>query len=315
VGEPDSFVDQLASMRVFAAIADAGSLSAAARTLGLPLPSVSRRLAALERELGARLLSRSTRKQALTAAGARYLDACRRVFSELDAAKRSVEEDDRELRGSLAVTAPMLFGRLHVLPIVAEFLALHPRVDLRLTLADRNLELIEDAIDVAIRIGALPDSSLVAVRVASMRRITCASPNYLRERGVPETPEDLARHDCISFTQLASPERWSYPARRGSRSVAIRSRLTVTTAEAAVDAASAGLGVTRVLAYQAADAIAERKLVRILARFEPAALPVSVLRGEGREPRPSVRAFSALATERLRAALREPAEHSRGVSR
>jgi DNA-binding transcriptional LysR family regulator len=298
-------VDQLDSMRVFAAIADAGSLSAAARALGLPLPTVSRRLAALESELGARLLSRNTRRQALTAAGSRYLEACRRVFSELEAAKRSVAEDDRELQGPLAVTAPMLFGRLHVLPIAAEFLAAHPRVDLRLTLADRNLELIEDAIDVAIRIGALPDSSLVALRVGSMRRITCASPRYLRERGAPETPEDLARHDCITFTQLASPERWTYPARRGSRSVAIRSRLTVTTAEAAVDAASAGLGVTRVLAYQAAGALAAGKLERILARFEPAALPVSVLHGEGREPRPSVRAFTALAVARLRAALRE----------
>ena len=180
----------------------------------------------------------------------------------------------------------------------------HPRVDVRLTLADRNFELIEESIDAAVRIGALPDSSLTAVRVGSMRRISCASPAYLMKRGVPATPEDLAAHACISFSGLSSPERWQFPGKRGTRSVAVRSRLVVNTAEAAVDAAIAGLGVTRLLAYQVAVALADGRLARVLGGFEPPAAPVSVVHGEGRSPRPKLREFVALAAERLRAALR-----------
>jgi DNA-binding transcriptional LysR family regulator len=297
-------VDRLDAMRVFAAVADAGSLSSASRALGIPVPTVSRKLAALEAHLGARLLSRTTRRMALTEAGRRYLDACRRVIAEIEAADQILSGDEGKLHGSLAVTAPVVFGRLHVLPVVAEFLRAHRRVDVRLTLADRILEMIDEGIDVAIRIGALPDSSLIAVRVGSIRRITCASPDYLRERGRPARPEDLSAHECITFTALASPERWSYPTRRGMRSVAVQSRLAVTTAEAAIDAAAAGLGVTRVLSYQAAAAIAAGRLETILERFEPPAAPVRVLHGDGRSPRPKVREFVALAAERLRATLR-----------
>jgi DNA-binding transcriptional LysR family regulator len=297
-------LDQLEAMRVFAAVADRGSLSAAARALGVPVASVSRKLAALEAHTGGRLLARTTRRMALTDAGRRYLDAARRVLAEVEAADRGVAGDAGELHGSLAVTAPLVFGRLHVLPVVAEFLRAHPRVDVQLRLSDRNVELIDDGIDVAVRIGALPDSSLVAQRVGSVRRITCASPAYLRERGTPAVPDDLAAHDGIAFTMLAPGGRWPYPTRRGTRSVAVRARLTVTTAEAAVDAAMAGLGVARVLSYQAAAAIAAGRLVAILERFEPPAAPVSVLHAEGRTPRAKVRAFTGLATTRLRAALR-----------
>jgi DNA-binding transcriptional LysR family regulator len=297
-------VDRLDAMRVFAAVADAGSLSAASRALGIPVPTLSRKLAALEAHLGARLLSRTTRRMALTEASRRYLEPCRRVIAEIEAADQILAGDEGELHGSLAVTAPVVFGRLHVLPVVAEFLRAHRRVDVRLTLADRIVEMIDEGIDVAIRIGALPDSSLIGVRVGSIRRITCASPDYLRERGRPARPEDLSAHECITFTALASPERWSYPTRRGLRGVAVRSRLVVTTAEAAIDAAAAGLGVARVLSYQAAAAIAAGRLEVILERFEPPAWPVSVLHGDGRSPRPKVREFVALAAERLRATLR-----------
>lgn len=297
-------MDQLDAMRAFAAVAEAGSFSAAARSLGISLPTLSRKLAALEAHLGARLLARSTRKMALTEAGRRYLETCRRVVAEIEAADRGVSGAEREPQGLLAVTAPIVFGRLHVLPVVAEFLRAHRAVDVRLLLDDRNVELIEQEVDVAVRIGALPDSSLIAVRVGTVCRIACASPAYLRERGTPARPEDLVAHDCISMPVLASPERWSFPSKRGLRSVAVRSRLTVSTAEAAIDAAAAGLGVARVLSYQAQEAIAAGRIVPILERFEPAPLPVHLLHGEGRDPRPKLRAFVALAATRLRAALR-----------
>jgi len=281
-------VDQLDSMRAFAAIAQAGSFSAAARALGAPVASVSR----------------TTRRTALTEVGRRYLETCQRVLAQVDEADRSAASDAREPQGVLTVTAPVAFGRLHVVPVVSEFLRAHPQVDVRLTLADRNLEWVDEGLDVAVRIGALPDSSLVAAKVGVVRRIACASPDYLRRRGTPAQPEDLAAHDCVSFEPLSSSTRWSFPSRRGARAVPIHSRLTTTTADAAVDAAASGLGIARVLSYQAAEAIAAGRLARILERFEPPALPVSVLHAEGRAPRPKVRAFVALATARLRAALR-----------
>jgi len=297
-------VDQLDSMRAFAAIAQAGSFSAAARALGAPVASVSRKLAALEAHVGARLVSRTTRRTALTEVGRRYLETCQRVLAQVDEADRSAASDAREPQGVLTVTAPVAFGRLHVVPVVSEFLRAHPQVDVRLTLADRNLEWVDEGLDVAVRIGALPDSSLVAAKVGVVRRIACASPDYLRRRGTPAQPEDLAAHDCVSFEPLSSSTRWSFPSRRGARAVPIHSRLPTTTADAAVDAAASGLGIARVLSYQAAEAIAAGRLARILERFEPPALPVSVLHAEGRAPRPKVRAFVALATARLRAALR-----------
>ena len=296
-------MDQLDAMRVFAAVAKGGSLSSAARALGTPVATVSRKVAALEQHVGARLLSRTTRRMSLTDAGRRYLAACQRVLAEIEDADRSVSGEEG-VHGTLTVTAPIVFGRLHVLPVVAEFLRAHRHVDVRMILSDQNVDMIDEGIDVAIRIGALPDSSLVAIRLGSVRRITCASPDYLRELGTPSEPSDLASHDCITFTVLASPERWSFPTKRHSRSVVVRSRLTVTTAEAAIDAAAAGLGVTRVLSYQAAAAIAAGRLTTVLEPFEPAPVPVNVVHGEGRSPRPKIRAFVALITTRLRAALR-----------
>jgi DNA-binding transcriptional LysR family regulator len=297
-------VDQLDAMRVFLAISETRSFSAAARTLGVPLASVSRKLAALEAHLGARLVSRTTRRMALTEAGQRYLETCRSVVAEVEEADRSLAGDPQQPHGRLAITAPVVFGRLHVLPVVIEFLKQHPRVDARLELADRNLELIDEGLDVAVRIGALPDSSLVARRVGSVRRITCASPAYLRERGTPARPEDLASHACISFAPLSSSERWSYPTRGGLQSVRVHSHLVTTGAESALEAAVAGLGIARALSYQAAPAIAAGRLTPILVGYEPPALPVHILHGEGRAPRPKVRAFVALAATRLRAALR-----------
>jgi DNA-binding transcriptional LysR family regulator len=296
-------MDQLEAMRVFVAISETGGLSAAGRALGVPVAGVSRKLAALEAHLGARLVTRTTRRVALTEPGRRYLETCRRVLAEIEAADRGAAADAREPQGTLAVTAPVVFGRLHVVPVVVELLRCHPRLDVRLVLDDRNVDLIEAGLDVAVRIGALPDSALVATRVGAVKRIACASPAYLRARGTPSQPEQLAAHDCIAFDAVTSPDHWAFPSKRGLRSVVVRPRLAVGHAEAALDAASAGLGVTRVLSYQAAAAIAAGRLTPILERFEPPALPVHVIHAEGRAPRPKVRAFVSLAAARLRAAL------------
>jgi DNA-binding transcriptional LysR family regulator len=296
-------VDRLDAMRVFITVADAGSLSAAARRLGAPLTTVSRKVMALEDHVGVRLITRTTRRLALTEPGRRYLEACRRLLADLDEAEGSLTGEHGEPRGELAVTAPVVFGRLHVLPVVSEFLRAFPHVDVRLLLLDRTVDLIEEGQDVAVRIGELPDSTLIATRVGAIRRIVCASPAYLAARGVPQAPEDLVDHDCITFTAVAPPDRWAFPGARGERRVAVHSRLVVNAAEAAVDTAIAGLGITRVLYYQAADAIAAGALRVLLEDFEPPPMPVSLIHREARFPPARVRSFTTFAATRLRQKL------------
>jgi DNA-binding transcriptional LysR family regulator len=296
-------MDRLAAMRVFVAVLDAGSLSAAGRGLGMPLTTVSRNLAALEEQLGARLITRTTRQLVLTEPGRAYLESCRRILGEIEAAELRLAGEQAEPQGELALTAPVLFGRLHVLPIVSEFLASFPRVTARLLLVDRVVDLIEEGLDVSLRIGALPDSSLMATRVGTIRQVTCASPPYLKRRGVPSVPQELAGHDCISFTASSQAERWSYPRPKPQR-VNMHPRLLVNTAEAAIDAATAGLGITRVLSYQVARSLAEGSLRLILEEFEPEEIPVSLLHREDRLPQAKVQSFIAFAAPRLRAALK-----------
>jgi DNA-binding transcriptional LysR family regulator len=299
-------VDQLDAMRVFVTVLERGNLSAGARALGLPLASVSRKLTALEAHLQTRLLTRTTRRMALTEGGRRYLEMCRRVLAEIDETDRTLGAGGDAPHGSLVVTAPIVFGRLHVLPVVVAFLREHPRVDLRLLLDDRRVDLIAERVDVAVRIGALPDSALLATRVGWIREISCASPDYLERRGTPVRPAELASHDCVTVSPLASAERWSYaePPRGALRAVPVRSRLVASTAEAAIDAACAGLGITRLLSYQASDAIARGRLRAILEPFEPRPIPVHVLHGEGRNPRPTVARFFDQIARQLRADLR-----------
>lgn len=292
---------------MFVAVADAGSLSAAARRLGTPLASVSRKLMALETEVGARLITRTTRRLALSEPGRRYLETCRRVLADLDEAERSLAgEHGTPPQGELAVTGPVVFGRLHLLPVVTEYLRVFPRVDVRLMLVDRVVDLIDEGQDVAVRIGELPDSSLIATRVGALRRVVCASPAYLEAHGTPAVPADLARHDCITFTALGPADRWSFPGPAGERPIGVHSRLVVNTAEAAVDAAAAGLGVTRVLSYQAAQAVAAGGLRVLLEAFEPAGQPVHLVYREGRFPPPKVQSFIAFAAARLRQTLADP---------
>jgi DNA-binding transcriptional LysR family regulator len=297
-------MDRLTAIRVFIAVADEGSLSAAGRRLGMPLTTVSRHLSALEEDLDVRLITRTTRRLKLTQPGATYLESCRRALADLDAAERRLAGEQAEPQGMLSLTAPILFGRWHVQPVVSAYLAAYPRVSARMFLADRVVDLVEEGLDLGIRIGHLPDSSMRATALGSVRYVSCASPAYLDAAGVPEEPKALVSHPCISFSTFARPDRWVYEGRKPI-SVQVSPRLIVNTAEAAIDAAKAGLGVVRVLSYQAQDSLKDGSLRLILEPFEPEPIPVSLVHREDRLPQAKVQSFVELAVPRLRKALRQ----------
>ena len=294
-------MDRLESMSVFVAVAAAGSFSAASRQLQMPLPTVSRKVSDLEAHLKAKLFVRSTRKLTLTDTGESYLLACRRVLGEVEEAELSASGQYNAPQGELVITAPIVFGRLHVLPIVTEFLKAQPRVDVRLVLADRALNLVDDHLDLAVRIGSLPDSSLVATQIGRTRHIVCASPVYLKEHGTPRSPADLATAACVTFAGMGQADLWHF---KEHPTIRVHSRLEVNTAEGAIEAALAGVGFTRVLSYQAAEAIGTGKLVAVLKKFEPEPLPVSLIYVQERRLTAKLRAFLDFATPRLRERLR-----------
>ena len=294
-------MDRLDAMSVFAAIVDGGSLSAAGRRLNVPLATVSRKLADLEAHLKTRLITRSTRKLVLTDAGRDYLAACRQILEQVDEAERAASGAYAKVKGQLVMAAPIVFGRLHVVPVAAAFLEAHPEVDIQLRLGDRNVNLIEEHVDVALRIGALPDSNLVATQVGTIRRVVCASPDYLERFGTPQSLDDLAAHRCITLRRPGGRDRLDLRRRRRPEAAgAVHSRMTVSTADAAIEAAVLGLGLTRVLSYQVADALRDGRLVRVLVDDEPPAVPASLIYpGQGRLPM-KTRAFIDFAVGRLR---------------
>lgn len=299
-------MDRLEAMSILREAVDAGSLSAAGRRLGVPLATVSRKVSELERHLGTRLLNRSSRKLTLTDAGRSYVVACKRILEEVAEAERVASGEYSAPKGNLTLSAPIVFGRLHVLPVVMAFLKHHPDIDIRLVLADRVVDLHEDHVDLAIRIGDLPDSSLVAVRVGSIRRVVCGSPAYFAGRGTPQHPAELSAHDCVSFEGLMASDFWSFRVGKSDTPVAIHSRLVVNTAEAAIDAAVAGVGITRVLSYQVARATEAGALAVVLEPFEPAPAPVNLVHaGQGLLPL-KLRAFIDFAAPLLRAGLLRP---------
>jgi DNA-binding transcriptional LysR family regulator len=296
-------MDRLEAMSLFVAAVEAGSLSAAARRFGIPLATVSRKVSKLERHLKTRLLNRSTRQLTLTDTGQAYLAACRRILDEVGEAERTAAGEYSAPTGELVITAPIVFGRLHVLPVVTAFLAAYPEVDIRLTLSDRITQLVDEHIDLAVRIGKLPDSSMIAIRIGSIRHVVCASPAYLAAHGTPLTPGDLAAHDCITFEGLASPATWTFASGKSELASPVRARLSVNTAEAAIDAATAGVGLTRVLSYQVADAMRAGAIHAVLREFEPNPWPVSLVHaGQGLLP-VKLRAFLDFAAPRLRERL------------
>jgi DNA-binding transcriptional LysR family regulator len=298
-------MDRLEAMSLLVAIAELGSFSAAGRALHIPLATVSRKISDLEAHLGARLLIRTTRKLSLTDAGAAYVASARRILSEVDEAEREAVGEFTAPKGELVVSAPLMFGRLHVLPIVADFLAAHPAIDVRLVLTDRNVDLVGDDVDMAVRIGRLPDSSMVATPVGTLRTVVCVSPALLAEHGMPRKPDALTRMPCVAVDGLALSPTWLFrePRSGNALSVAIAARLAVTTTEAAVDAAVGGVGATQLLHYQVAQAVDAGSLRIVLKTWEPPVAPVHLLHASRGQMPLKMRRFVDFAAPRLREVL------------
>jgi DNA-binding transcriptional LysR family regulator len=293
-------MDRFDSMATLIAAVDGGSLSAASRALGMPLATVSRKVSELEAHLRTQLVVRTSRRLALTEAGRAYVAASRRILDEIDDAERAASGEFRAPRGHLTITAPIVFGRLHVEPVVLQFLRAYPDITARLVLADHVVNLVEEHIDVAVRVGHLADSSTVATRLGTVTWVTCASPDYLEARGTPDTPEALAGHDCVMFEGLYSTNLWAFGRGQQAVAVPVRPRFSVNTADAAIAASIASAGITRVLSYQVSSAVAAGALRLILRPFEPEPLPVHLVYG-GQSLLPlKLRAFLDFAAPRLR---------------
>jgi DNA-binding transcriptional LysR family regulator len=293
-------MDRAEAIAVFVEVAERRSFVAAARRLRRSPAAVTRIIGELESRLGVRLLNRTTRAVSLTEAGDRFLAGARRVLADLEEIEQAAAGAGTAPRGELRLTAPILFGRLHVLPVVTEFLGRFPDVSVMLSLLDRPVDLVEEGLDIAVRIGALAESSAVATRVGAVGRIVVASPDYVAGRGTPRTPADLAAHAVVAFSGIGGVEHWIFRNEAGEASVSIKPRLVVTTADAALDAARAGVGITRVLSYQAADDITRGWLLRLLSAYEGVELPIHLLYPGGRHPPPKLRAFVDFARPRLR---------------
>lgn len=300
-------MDRLREMEVFAEIAEAGSFAAAARRLRMSPPAVTRLVAALEERLGARLIQRTTRTMRLTEAGRRFREAAARVLSEVEAAERGVAGETAAPRGKITITASTSFGRMAVSPVAARFLAANPGVTASLLLVDRVVNLLEEGIDVGIRIGELPDSRLIGRRVGAVRRILVASPGYLSGTGAPAHPGDLKDHRFIAFTGLMPTRSLTFNQGGEALSVTPPDWLELNDAAAALALAEAGEGVTIALSYMVAEALAGGRLVEILPAFAPPTRPIHLLYSETRLLTPAVRAFVDFAQPRLAAMVPEPA--------
>jgi DNA-binding transcriptional LysR family regulator len=290
-------MDRIDAMQAFVAVADLRGFAPAARKLGISPSGVTRLVAALEERLGARLLQRTTRSVTLTDVGTRYLVRARRILADVEEAEGSTQDERTRPNGRLAVSAPVGFGRLHVSPVMSAYLIRFPEVSGELRLTDRTVNLVEEGVDLAVRIGHLPDSSLVARHVGEMRRIVVASNNYLKQRGEPTTPEAIASHETIQFGASSAAPEWRFM--RGDREVrvACAPRFATNSADAAIQYAEQDGGLTRVLAYQAADAIKAGRLKIVLAKFEPPALPIHIVYPTSRLLSSKVRTFIDLVTD------------------
>ena len=284
-------------MQAFVAVADLQGFAPAARKLGLSPSGVTRLIAALEDRLGARLLQRTTRQVTLTDIGARYLERVRRILADVEEAEAAAEGERTRPSGRLVVSAPVGFGRLHVSPVMSAYLKRYRQVSGELRLSDRMINLVEDGVDLAVRIGHLADSSLVARHVGEMRRIVVASQDYLGKRGVPDTPAAIAGHDTIQFGDTAVPRDWRFVENGREVRVACTPRFSTNSADAAIQYAEADGGLTRVLAYQAADSIRAGRLQIVLAKFEQPSLPIHLVYPTSRLLSAKVRGFIDLVTE------------------
>lgn len=296
-------MDRLHEMEVFIAVADAGSFAKAGKRLRTSPPAVTRAISSLEDRLGARLFNRTTRSLSLTEAGHHFLESSRRLLADIDAAEKHAVGETATPQGHLTITASVTFGRSALAPVMTSFLSAHPRLTASVLLLDRIVNLVEEGIDVAVRIGALPDSSLVARRVGEVRRILVASPSYLGKRGAPQTPADLKLHSFIAFTGLMPNRDWRYVDAGSSGHVSFMPRLEINDATAAIAAAEAGDGITIALSYMVADQIRKGLLVPVLAAFTPPFVPVQLVYPQTRLVASKVRAFVDYAAPRLKQKL------------
>jgi len=296
-------LDRLDAMSVLLAAVESGSLSKASRELRQPLATVSRKVAELEAHLNATLLIRSAKGLELTPAGRSYVVGAKAVLEQLSEVERAAAGEYTEPRGDLVVTAPIMFGRLHVLPVVTRFLGAFPDVAVKLVLTDRVTHFLDDQVDVALRIGDLPDSGLIATRLGFVRRVMCASPDYLAARGTPERPEELARHSVISFDGISAPVTWAFQHEGIEVSATFTARLSVNTIDAAIDAGLAGTGLVRAVSYQIADLVRADRLAIVLAAFEPSPRPVHLVYDRQSRLPLKMRAFIDFVVPRLRERL------------
>jgi DNA-binding transcriptional LysR family regulator len=288
-------------INVFVAVVDANGFAGAARKLNISPPAVTRAISELEAHLGVRLLTRTTRVVRVTEAGARYVEDCRRILAELAEADESVSGLHAAPRGRLTLTAPVLFGALFVTPIVTEYLQRYPEVTASCWFLDRVVNMVDEGVDIGVRIGELPDSSLQAIRVGRVRRVICAAPSYLKRHGAPQTPDDLTAHTIVSASGVTPTPEWRLVENGAPKLVKLQPRMSTTTNDSAVAAAVAGFGLTRLMSYQVAEHVQAGRLQIVLSEFETAPLPVHLVHREGRHVSQKARAFLDLAIERLRA--------------
>jgi DNA-binding transcriptional LysR family regulator len=293
-------MDRLEAMSVIIAVAETGSISAASRRLKSPVATVSRKVAEFESRLSARLFQRTSRRMTLTEAGRTYIEACKRIIEQADEAEREVSGEYRMAKGGLAVTAPWGLGHTHLLPQAVEFLDAYPDISLRLRLTDDVVNMVEDNIDIAIRLGALPDSGMIATRIGSIRIVVCGSPSYLKAHGLPKQPSELRDHHCITIDDHAVPPVWRFERGNRPRGAPIRSRLCVNTSEAAVLAAIDGAGLARVMSYKMDAEMRAGRLAIVLEEFEPKPLPVHILYAPHKPMPLKLRTFLNWMTPRLK---------------
>lgn len=288
-------------MMVFVAVAEEEGFAAAARRLRMSPPAVTRAVGLLEQRLGVQLLTRTTRVVRTTDAGARYLDDARRILLEADEADEAAAGINATPRGHLAVTAPVLFGKIYVVPIITAYQTAYAETTVSALFLDRVVNLVEEGVDIGIRIGALPDSALRAIHVGQVRRVVCASPAYLRKHGIPKSPADLAEHRIVATTSVSAGSEWTFANGKEKIRVRLRPRMMVSTNDGALEAAKSGFGLTRLISYQVADELKTGALKAILTGFEEQSMPVHVIHRESRLGSAKVRSFVDLAVDKLRA--------------
>jgi DNA-binding transcriptional LysR family regulator len=293
-------MDRLNSMAIFVAVAEQEGFAGAARLLNISPPAVTRAVAALEEHLGVKLFNRTTRFVRLTEAGQRYFEDAKRIIAAADEADEAATGINAEPKGHLVVTAPVLFGRLYVMPSISDYLQRYKETEVTALFLDRIVNLLEEGVDVGIRIGELPDSSYKALRVGQVRRVLCASPSYLAEHGIPSAPEDLVKHQLIVAGATSSTVDWRFEDMGSPVTIRVKPRLRVTSNDSAIEAAILGLGITRLLSYQVTQQLASGELIIILSGYESKPMPINVIHREGRYASAKIRSFVDLISMQLR---------------